>query len=314
MDRRMSQLCSVEGIVVRATGEPLGKAEVTIERHERMSHITYAAHTQRDGRFRIADIEPGQYRLDVVRNGFVKEPAGEEWFGGVLLLMFEPERSVEGIVVRMLPQGAISGRVTDEDGEAAANVPMTLWRQQSTEGGINWVPVYGQVRTTNDLGDYRIPGLLPGTYRLGANLDQLWPRHGMHGIRYEPAGASVRASAYYPGATDIEQAQSIEIAEGQELSGYNLRLDTLRAFRVRGRVELPEGADPQSLSLMLGPQRIGGHGWIGGGGGDRARSLRPDAFEIGGVRAGAHLLVANCSAGGRNRNVQLPIEVIDRDI
>jgi hypothetical protein len=77
----MNQTATVQGQVTRTSGEPLAKAEVTLTRHEPFAQLTYATTSAAGGQFLLEGVEPGQYRLDVHRNGYGKETAGGDWFG-----------------------------------------------------------------------------------------------------------------------------------------------------------------------------------------------------------------------------------------
>lgn len=68
-------LASIEGHVLNlATGEFVGKASLTL-RHLDASR-TYGTISDASGRFRIQDVEPGLYRLEAVRHGFVNGQYG----------------------------------------------------------------------------------------------------------------------------------------------------------------------------------------------------------------------------------------------
>src|SRR2546423_1809774 len=69
-----------------------------------------------------------------------------------------------------LPRGAvITGRVTDEFGDPAPSVSVSLMRLQFQQGQQRLVPAgAGGFPGTNDIGEYRIFGLPPGQYYVAA--------------------------------------------------------------------------------------------------------------------------------------------------
>jgi hypothetical protein len=314
----MNETATIRGQVIRTSGEPLAKAEVVLSRHELMSQFSYVVTSAADGRFLLDDIEPGQYRLSAARNGFVNETGGE-WFGGGVLLTLAPGKQLEGVVIRLAPQAAISGRITDEDGDPVADAPVSLFREMQAPQGRTLIPVGGQIRSTNDLGDFRIPGLLPGRYFLCAN----WDRHVPHRMGGRIRGGlqdrgpqNAYPPLYFPGTADPVEAAPIDVLSGEDLHGFDMQVKKVQAFRVRGRVELPDGADPRSLHVNLGPHHLA-HGWAGGiGGGGGGAMDRPDgaAFDIGGVLPGSYDLMVFCNLAQGQRVTRLAVDVKDRDV
>ncbi len=77
-----------------------------------------------------------------------------------------------------LPRGAvISGRVTDDTGEPLPGVNVTALRFHYTSNGVrlfpgNAMPFSGR---TDDRGDFRLPGLSPGTYVIAADFGRTRP-------------------------------------------------------------------------------------------------------------------------------------------
>ncbi|HLK64646.1 MAG TPA: carboxypeptidase-like regulatory domain-containing protein [Bryobacteraceae bacterium] len=166
----MSGYGTVEGRVRRTSGEPLAKAQIRLGLIQGRSPVTYATDTGADGGFSIPDVEPGQYRLTVARNGFVNASSDPLWFDSATVLTIAKGATVGNLDLRMAPQCAISGRMTDQDGEAVADVPVTLLHPIPIESGASkWQRVGSNLSSTNDLGEFRIAGLRPGKYVIEAN-------------------------------------------------------------------------------------------------------------------------------------------------
>ena len=68
-------LCTIQGQVLNvSTGEPLKKANLNLQRADMAPDMmsmptSYSTSTDASGKFAMKDIEPGQYRLSVTRNG-----------------------------------------------------------------------------------------------------------------------------------------------------------------------------------------------------------------------------------------------------
>ena len=119
----------------------------------------------------------GSYVLTVTRNGYASLQFGQQ-------RPFEPGRVLElangQLIDRVdfaLPRGGvITGRVTDQLGEPVAGVSMQAMRYHYLPGGerqlgsCRWGGMFSMV--TNDLGEFRVSGLMPGTYVLSANPDE----------------------------------------------------------------------------------------------------------------------------------------------
>jgi protocatechuate 3,4-dioxygenase beta subunit len=309
------QLCSVHGRVMSATGQPLRKAEVTLRpAGMRPAEVTYAATTAADGSYVIENLPPGQYRASAKRNGYVQQaygPNAGEMFGSTgLTLTVAPGETLQNIDFKLQPQAVISGRITDEDGEPADNVRMTLMRKQEVRGESQLFPVNTQANT-NDLGEFRIANVAPGTYYLCANCAGFMGPMQQRVFRQGPEETT--PAIYYPGTPDQAEAKPIEVAAGAHIQGADFQLRKVRAFRVSGRVVTPDDGDPRTLMAQLMPSMKGKIGWsVGFGGGNMTHGS--ETFDFGGVLPGSYEVMAHCQAGARQLAARLPVEVTDRNV
>src|ERR1700740_2122869 len=147
---------SLEGSVIKEpAGEPLKKAIVELISENQEEGGNYTATSDQKGHFRIADIQPGRYKLFVERTGYMEVGKKGRRSEGVIL-SFEAGQTLKDQTLKMLPAAIIMGRVLDEDGDPMANVEITLLRRRASVFEPN-----GSAQT-NDLGEYRIGGLLAG--------------------------------------------------------------------------------------------------------------------------------------------------------
>ena len=119
----------------------------------------------------------GRYTITVTRNGYVSLQFGQQ-------RPFEPGRPLDlgdgQLLERIdfaLPRGSvIAGRITDELGEPMAGVHVQAMRYQYLPNGQRQLVSAGAsnpfCHVTNDLGEFRVYGLMPGTYVLSAVPDQ----------------------------------------------------------------------------------------------------------------------------------------------
>lgn len=291
--------CAVSGQVLDAsTGEPLKRATVTLRRaspgEADGAPRGYTAATDSSGRFAMAGIAPGDYRLSARRNGFV-----DTAYGSAVTL--RPGQQLADVLFRMTPHGVITGRVVDEDGEPVPGVRMQAMRYRYPQGRKQ-LSEFGE-DNTNDIGEYRIAGLPAGRYYLRAS-----PRRSSErGI--EAAGGQPEeeyAATYFPGTGDVAAAAGIDVAAGGQLRGVDLTLRRSRTVSVRGRVSGWQPTGRQRLVLFLRPR----------GGGASPSMMRPGFadqagnFEFRGVTPGSYTLVAAVPERGRGGLTgRLPVEV-----
>ena len=119
---------------------------------------TGRAVTGADGRFRLAAMKPGAFRLMLSREGYADVAVA-----GVI-------GSDMSLVIRLPKSGAISGQVRNSDGQpvhGASVIPLRLRGETRTPE-----PLRDRAAYTDDRGVYRLHGLHPGEYRLAASVRQ----------------------------------------------------------------------------------------------------------------------------------------------
>jgi protocatechuate 3,4-dioxygenase beta subunit len=303
----MAEICTIRGRVESESGEPLRKAEVTATNFEQQ--LIYLAVTDADGVFDLEDVEPGRYRVEARRNGYVPAVYGErDEFVPVTPLTVAPERETGEIVFCLAPQAVLTGRVLDEDSDPLEGVYINLLRETDFGHGKQLAPRSGSPTMSDDQGSFRIAGIAAGTWFLSATFGRVMRRR-LGTVRQ--GAEEAYPTLYYPDTLDESEAQPIRIAAGTELSGFELRMRKTGAYHVRGRVEVPPDADRHSVWIRLDPRLRGS--WILAGGGV-ADSHGSDLFDLGGILPGSYTLRASCNEGCIARQTELEIEVIDRDL
>ena len=301
------ELCKIEGRVINSvTGEPLRRVTLTLHTAAARG-ASAAAITNAEGHFLLEDVEPGTYRLLAERTGFLGQEYGaRSWSAPGTPLSLSAGQHIKDLEFKLTPQGVITGRVLDEEGEPVKGVDVTAFRpggHGSTAGAAE--------ASTNDLGEFRIPELGPGNYLLAADrpspgVETARPKSGQPEEAYVPT--------FYPGATELSRAVPVEVAAGQEASGRDIRMRKTQVYRLRGEVVGAVTAQPErNIQLMLVP-REPSEAMLGFTS-DSAK-VKPDGtFEIRRVLPGAYNLAA---LGRTERGPQivgrLPVEVGNRDV
>jgi len=156
---------SISGQVVNAaTGEPLKKAVVSLNRQDGQQYTPRQKDVNAAGRFVFDNLEAGQYTLSASRSGFLTQSYGSKRPGGRMStkLTLLPKQEMKDLLISLTPHGVVLGRVVDEDGDPRAGVLVTTMKSE-WQGSKRQMASYG-FASTNDLGEYRMFGIPPGSY------------------------------------------------------------------------------------------------------------------------------------------------------
>jgi protocatechuate 3,4-dioxygenase beta subunit len=281
-------------IVAADSGTPIRRAQVRVTSLD--ARESRVATTDGQGRFEIKELPAGRYTMTASKGGFVSLQFGQRRpsESGTPLELGEAQ-TIDKITIA-LPRGSVlGGRVTDEFGEPVANASVTAWRYAYAAGTRRMLPAAGANArdTTDDQGHYRLFGLPPGEYYVSATL-----RSGGQEIT-DPAGEpSGYAATYYPGTTNIAEAQRVTLAVSQENIGIHFGLIATRLVRVSGQVIMSDGAPASNGSVMLAPvSSTGGRAMVMQQGGAVNRIDSNGAFRLTSVAPGRYQMQAR--AGGR---------------
>jgi Carboxypeptidase regulatory-like domain len=250
----------IRGRVVSAdNGTPLRRAQVRISAAE--VRVNRSVNTNAEGVYEFTELPAGRYNIFVTRSGFVSLQFGQRRpFESGRPLDVGNAQIVEKIDFALPRGGVIAGRVTDELGEPLAGVRMQAMRYQYLPSGQRQlVPASGLGMaygiTTNDLGEFRLYSLMPGTYIVSAAPSEMGMMMVMPG---GPASAphDGHGITYYPGTINVDEAQGITVGIA-EVASASFALVPQRMTRVSGLVRDSQGK-PLAANLMLRTQSEGG--------------------------------------------------------
>jgi hypothetical protein len=214
--------------------------------------------TDSEGRFKFPALAPGEYSMIVHRDGYTDRAYIVERSD------FDEQKELP---VQLHPQGVIGGRVVDGLGQALQSVRIQALATRARSGEIQVLAS----AETNDLGEYRLSGLDPGTYRLRATY--------LDGRAHEldPTPLIV-ASSYYGGS---ERAAELTVTAGSLITGIDFVLNPVRPVTVRGTLRTETGAlsEPATLWIM-GRAGEGGHNDTGKDGKFEITDVGPGAYTI----------------------------------
>lgn len=233
----------ISGVVVAAdSGAVVRGAKVTIAALQ--LDWSWISTTDDDGRFDLQNLPAATYTFSIQKAGFVEaRPPNVE---------LKEKTTLDRGKLRVVRGGVITGRIVDARGEPVidANVGAARMRYV-TPGPGSLYPV--QSSRTNDLGEFRVYGLQPGTYVVYA---------GFGGMRVQAAGVpgeprvvyananSAPALTFYPGASRASDAQTVEV-KGGESTFVDLRLISVPLATISGQVVDSKGMPALEMVVLL---------------------------------------------------------------
>jgi hypothetical protein len=158
--------------------------------------------TGADGRFMFRDLQAGSFTITASKNGYSDGASGRRRHGGtpqpVVITNAQPSATTS---MRIWKNGAIGGTVVDEAGEPVVGLQLRALMRTTTGGRRRFVPA-GTAATSDDRGNYRFSGLVPGEYLVIASPPPVGMRLSVFGdIGRGGRGAGELASMIAVGGT-----------------------------------------------------------------------------------------------------------------
>jgi hypothetical protein len=174
--------CSASGTVVNAiTGQPVAGAMVILGDP---ANSTNGAASDATGKWTIANVPCVPASPSARKVGFL------EHYYPVTQVPLVSGSPLNDVKIRMMPEGVISGRVQDTNGEPVARADIRVLIVSVREGKRNLWARIGL--STDSQGNFRVDGLEPGSYSVCAASSRLtYPVGG--------GGANVFLEDCYPG-------------------------------------------------------------------------------------------------------------------
>jgi hypothetical protein len=273
--------------------------------------------TDEKGKFSFPKVAPGTYSITVQRDGYLKQTAGR--IGAYKMppiFLIQPGQDVGSLDFRMVPWGVVSGKVKFDDAEPAVGVTVQMYREYYRRGRHGW-EVAANTRT-NDLGEYRVHGLDPGSYYVAAlyQKPQL-PPNAEEQRRADASGKSrdelSYAVTFYPDVQKLADAVAIRVTAGQEIGSIDIFLTLVHTVRIHGRVTSAlSGTMVESPGITLR--------WNDA---DNTASVsapvdvtldKNHEFEIKGVTPGPYVILTTGTDNGKTLSARTAISVGDADV
>jgi len=194
----------------------------------------FIVETNANGVFDVAGVAPGRWRVSAQKPGYIQFGANAS------ALTVEVSRgSVIIPEIRLERGGAIGGRVLDVKGNVLSGVTVQAYELVRAANGSVRPTSTGMSVQTNDLGEFRLSGLVPGQYYVAA-VTRPTPINPFTGNQ-PPAAAVTYVTTFYPGFTEARDATPINVARGLTTNGIDFPLRPVAAYQVSGVVVDAQG-------------------------------------------------------------------------
>ena len=309
--------------------------------------------TDDTGLFQLAELPAGRYTLSVSKSGFVSLSYGQRrpLQAGTPLQLADGQE-IKDIEFR-LPRGSvIAGHVYDETGDPMPGVLVRVLRYQYQQGDRRLAPA--GTTQTDDQGQYRVWGLMPGDYYVDAQSRINLPFGGpagrgggaapgrgggpggrggggaaaaIAGVVGALAGGNIAAlfgpddenqkayaPTYFPGVTSVSEAQPVMVGLSQTRADVDFALQLVHVARVSGHVTDADGTATWNGNVSL----VVDSATVGRGGGFGVnyggRIQYDGTFEISNVPPGRYTLLARGNTGDTPQFASQPLTVGEGDI
>lgn len=243
---------------------------------------TFVMRTNVNGAFVFSNLTPGQYRLSVTCDGFIRQELPKK----IVLARGQPAGNV---LFELEPAPIAAGRVLDAYGEPISNVMIEALRRSYDIRGNSTM---SRVATglTDDRGEYRIFWLDPGDYFFYASSPV------PDASEAEPPPPV--APTYFPGVNTPEEARTVRVDSGREVP-VDFRLRTAALWGVSGHTMSGMDSRPVSAAITLvppgqNPDSSRYHAQ------SSAAGRNPGEFSISNVAPGSYVLMAKTGSGDQD--------------
>lgn len=228
----------IAGTVVGETnGQPIQRATVHILDENSRKQIQSTT-SDEYGRFAFTGVPAGNFVLQGSAPGYI-QTSYDEHEGFNTGIITGAGVDTESLVLKLHPQGTLTGTILDESGDPVQRATVRLARQEHSQGDSR--TVNAGTTSTDDLGRFEFPRLAPGTYLLAVTATPWYAVHPEREMQDQRAIFGVADSidpsldvaypvTYYPDVTDSSQASPIVIGAGPK--DISLRLTPVPALSI----------------------------------------------------------------------------------
>ena len=322
----------IQGKMVNAkTGQPIAGAEIQIyESAQNIGEMFEMTESAADGSFHFDGIAEGKYTLMAARRGYAPQSylQHENFWTAIAV---GPGKDALHLRFSLNPSAVISGKVTDENGEAIRQATVKLWNESLQNGVKRSSP--GTQTTTDDEGRYRFEHLTGGKYTVSVAalpwyrrfLNAAPPNEDADSDEPTAARATGEASVpetterkkegtpekslpdlvypavFYPMGHNIREASWFQMRPGDE-QAIDFQLIPTPGFRVLVHTAILEGGVSWRVGFLGEAEDSGSER-----AGTQQRQISPGVVEVSGLAPGNYRvqLFASGSSGLREEKLEV---------
>lgn len=215
---------NVSGAVVNlVTGEPIRRALVSVGQ--------LLVFTGADGRFQAENVPEGLAVISARKPGYfgcAMEACDPD--GSPATAMMTVRSGANEVLLKLVPESHIEGRIVDEDGEPVSNIQISAMGEHISDGLKQFRA--DNVAETNENGYYRIGRLLPGGYVLETTARLAFQ---FQSPESSAAAPEMYPRFFYPNAAERSAAQLLDLKPGQDLRA-DFTLKAVASVRITGSI------------------------------------------------------------------------------
>ena len=242
---------TIIGVVVMAGSEtPVRGATVRLTALAERFETT----TDGEGHFEFRNVPGTVTNVGASKAGYVSQTIllSERGIGPIA-----PGTTVR-IHIPMVRGAVIAGRVFDHYGDPVSSVAVSVLRLHYGQPGQPTVQLVS-VGQTNDLGEYRVYGLNPGSYFVAIGIADVMRDFFAANPSSRSAPAQLPnlsapraiAPTFFPGTNHPAEAKQIVLSSGDQALGTDFRLTNAGTVHIAGRVVDSHGAGVDDVYVVL---------------------------------------------------------------
>jgi len=243
----------ISGRVLAPDGRALRGAQVALRQRDGARPLARQTVSDADGNYQFvfrSEIS-GAFAVSAFRTGYLPAAYGQRAPADPAEeFTVATGQTYPNIDVTLNPPAVVSGRIFDENGDAVEGASVRAMRLVFSDGRRRLTLAGRPAQLTDDLGRYRISGLPPGRYMVGAMVGQIL-------MTESSVDLPGYADTYYPGTPSAVEGQFVSVGRSQDVAGIDFSLARARTARVAGQA-LEASGDPITGGLALYPSRRSG--------------------------------------------------------
>ena len=279
---------AITGKVLNENGQPLTGALVQV-RPVNGTGPGQMANTNREGGFRVSDLDRGSYVVTASMPAYVPQP-------GDLSATQQPTYHIgDSVTLTLIKGGVVTGTVTNANGEPIVAISVRVQMSRDANGRRT-ANGFRRESPTDDRGIYRVYGLLPGAYVVSSGGPNWYGPPEQNGFETD-------VPTYAPSATR-DTAMEINVRSGEETAGIDIRYRGEQGRTISGVINAPPNAG--GFNVVLSASGEGAVPWTT----TYYQAAYVEGFVFKGIADGEYQLVAMSYGRAGSRDVAAAVKRI----